>query len=89
MKAWQQTAIENFKGCEISPDATLIAYWTDLEILLYTSQSLSPGTGDKITSGSRHKLTAPNCIWKSVALTKEYLVASTTGSNFQVRDHLP
>ncbi|KAJ5867576.1 hypothetical protein N7534_002129 [Penicillium rubens] len=40
VERWYLREPEPFKGCEISPDGTVIAFWTDTKISLYTSQSL-------------------------------------------------
>ncbi|KAJ5279604.1 hypothetical protein N7478_004976 [Penicillium angulare] len=37
---------ESYKGCDISPDGSVIAFWTDNKILVYTSQSLN---GSEVT----------------------------------------
>ncbi|KAK3335227.1 kinase-like domain-containing protein [Cercophora scortea] len=83
VKGWYLSTSEAYKGCAISPDGSLVAYWTDVKISLYTSQSLSAGEGDVVSPAAEHLLQAPNCIWKSIGLTHRYLVASTTGANFQ------
>ncbi|KAK3693402.1 hypothetical protein B0T22DRAFT_420686 [Podospora appendiculata] len=83
VKGWYLSTSEAYKGCAISPDGSLVAYWTDVKISLYTSQSLSAGEGDVVSPAAEHLLEAPNCIWKSIGLTHKYLVASTTGANFQ------
>ncbi|KAK0630326.1 hypothetical protein B0T17DRAFT_636267 [Bombardia bombarda] len=83
VEGWYLAASESFKGCEISPDGSLVAYWTDVKISLYTSQSLTSREGYIATPASEKVLDAPNCIWKSITLTKKYLIASTTGASFQ------
>jgi hypothetical protein len=83
--SWHISPDENFKGCEISPDGSLVAYWTDNKIELYTRQSLPLREGDNVTPTSSYSLAkSENCIWKSISLTQRYLVASTTGSSFNV-----
>jgi serine/threonine protein kinase len=82
---WHLSSTEDFKGCEISPDGTLVAYWTDTKIALYTSQSLSSGNAFEATPASDYSLgESENSIWKSISLTEKHLIASTTGSTFNV-----
>ncbi|KAK5993766.1 hypothetical protein PT974_07203 [Cladobotryum mycophilum] len=83
---WPLTSEESFKGCVISPDATLVAYWTDIKISLYTSQSLMPRDGQRegheLMPAAEYPLKETDCFWKSVTLTNEYLIASTTGRSY-------
>ncbi len=83
-ESWYLSGSNAFKGCEISPDGSLVAYWTDVKVSLYTSQSL-PSEGSMADPAAEYSLEISDCIWKSIALTKTYLIAATTGVNFQVR----
>jgi hypothetical protein len=88
VEEWYLSASEGYKGCEISPDGALVAYWTDVKISLFTSQSLPSGERNVVTAAAEYVLEITDCIWKSVSLTQRYLIASTTGANFQVRTHI-
>lgn len=82
---WLIDINEPLKGCEISHDASVIAFWTDTRIFLYTSQSLLPlgeRTMREVASWEleEHK---DNRILNSLSLTERYLIVSTSGT-FQV-----
>jgi serine/threonine protein kinase len=83
VEAWPIASNENFKGCDISPDGTLVAYWTDKKISLYTSESLSRRTVEPVSHYELGEADSKS-IWKSVSLTQRWLIASTTSSNFNV-----
>jgi hypothetical protein len=86
VEEWRLRDDEPFTGCVMSPDAALVAYWTDTKIFLYTSQSLSSGGDHSVSPAAEpYLLPTANCIWKSICLTQKYLIASTTGANFHVR----
>lgn len=72
-----------FKGCVISPDGSLVAYWTDSVIRLCTSHSVSDRSSQDNTS-LQYVLEDNDCFLKTVGLTDKYLVASTTRRNFDV-----
>ncbi|KAJ5994331.1 hypothetical protein N7451_010055 [Penicillium sp. IBT 35674x] len=76
---------EPFKGCGISPDGYIVAFWTDFKISIYTSNSLPiVGANEPIpVVRSAGEYTISDCIWKSVSVTDKYLVASTSGGNFE------
>ncbi|UNI16539.1 hypothetical protein JDV02_002966 [Purpureocillium takamizusanense] len=78
---WYPSTSRDFKGCAISPDANVLAYWTDDTIVLYTSQSLA--TRERHTVTYAADWTLPNtdcdCFLKHVCLTSKYLIASTAG----------
>jgi hypothetical protein len=82
--------VEGLKGCEISPKGILVAYWSDHKIKLYNELSLpfqmTLEEPRPIDPYAEYTLELDNCIWKSVALSEKYLIASTTGANFQVRE---
>ncbi|KAH8697600.1 hypothetical protein BGW36DRAFT_169975 [Talaromyces proteolyticus] len=82
---WNLSPLEPFKGCQISPNGTYVAYWTDIKISLYTSHSVSLQNQNLVKPAAEYSLESEymNCIWKEIALTQRYLVASTTGANFQ------
>jgi hypothetical protein len=88
VERWNLFPSEAFKGCAISPDGNLVAYWTDDKISLYTSESLRLQNLHTASPASNYLLeTKYNTtrMWKAIALTQRYLVASTTGGDFQVR----
>jgi hypothetical protein len=86
VKEWRLRDKEHFTGCAISPEAALVAYWTDTKIFLYTSQSLGSGESNLVSpAAGPYSLPASNCIWTSVCLTSKYIVASTTGASHHVR----
>ncbi|KGO36018.1 hypothetical protein PEX1_080440 [Penicillium expansum] len=81
-KYWNLDASEPFKGCEISPDGTVIAFWTDIKISLYTSQSLQQKGDNGIRPAAEYPIPTVG-FWKSISLTKRHLIASTSGSPVQ------
>ncbi|KAJ6095506.1 hypothetical protein N7486_006252 [Penicillium sp. IBT 16267x] len=76
---------EPFKGCEISPDGYIVAFWTDFKISIYTSNSLPIAAANEPVPvvKSAGEFLISDCIWKSVNVTDKYLVASTSGGNFE------
>ncbi|QQK43247.1 Serine/threonine-protein kinase STK [Penicillium digitatum] len=80
---WVLGASEPFKGCEISPDGTVIAFWTDTKLSLYTSQSLQQESADGIRSAAEYPIPTVGCRWKSISLTSRRLIASTSGGPVQ------
>jgi len=84
VEGWLLSPPQEFKGCDISPDASFVAYWTDTRISLYTSQSLSTREAQVLFPVAWRDLEGRNCIWKTVVVTSKYLVASTTGGSFNV-----
>ena len=85
VERWYLGAPESFKGCEISPDGTVIAFWTDTKISVYTSQSLEQERVEVVCPAAEYSIQIPECRWKSISLTRRYLIASTSGGTFQVR----
>ncbi|RDW83664.1 uncharacterized protein DSM5745_03990 [Aspergillus mulundensis] len=79
---WYLSEAEAFKGCQISPDCSFVAYWTDRKILLYQTHSLGFVKGDSVSCVGQFTLRRDNCFWDSVRLTDKYLVASTTEATF-------
>ncbi|KAK8021109.1 Sec34-like family protein [Apiospora arundinis] len=83
IQQWTIPTTRAFKGCAVSRDGTLVAYYTDTMIALYTSESLShTGTGDLDPSGAEYVLEDKDCFWQCISLTSRYLIASTTKPNF-------
>jgi hypothetical protein len=86
--SWQLSAAIGLKGCDISPKGDLVAYWSDTKIRLYNELSLPPqmnfGEPPIVSPAAEYTLGLTDCIWKSVALTDRFLIASTTGAVFQV-----
>ncbi|KAJ9486654.1 hypothetical protein VN97_g6672 [Penicillium thymicola] len=83
VELWHLHKPESFKGCEISPDGTVIAFWTDNKISLYNSQSLERQGISGIGPAAEYWIPMPEYRWKSISLTRKYLVASTSKSTFQ------
>ncbi|CAP98908.1 Pc22g16200 [Penicillium rubens Wisconsin 54-1255] len=83
VERWYLREPEPFKGCEISPDGTVIAFWTDTKISLYTSQSLEQEEVDIVRPAAEYPIPIRECRWKSISLTRKHLIASTSGGTFQ------
>ncbi|KAJ1333969.1 eukaryotic-like serine/threonine-protein kinase [Microdochium nivale] len=83
VQGWLQANVENYKGCAISPDGALIVYWTDRKISVFTSQSLTPAMAHSVTPAAEYTLESQQYIWGSVCLAENWLIASTSGANFQ------
>ncbi|KAL4742688.1 hypothetical protein BDV11DRAFT_210919 [Aspergillus similis] len=79
---WSLSETEAFKGCQISPDSSFIAYWTDRKILLYSTLSLNSAPAGSVSCVGTYTLQRDDCFWHSVRLTRRYLVASTTQATF-------
>ncbi|KAL2850435.1 kinase-like domain-containing protein [Aspergillus pseudodeflectus] len=79
---WCLSDVEAAKGCQISPDSSLVAYWTDREISLYSVDSLSFAVGNVRQSQQKYTLESQSFYWRSIRLTEKYLVASTTEPTF-------
>ncbi|KAK1638668.1 kinase-like domain-containing protein [Colletotrichum phormii] len=74
-----------FKGCKVSPDGSIIAYWSDSDISLFASSSTPNAEGDfleNIGGRSLELLGSTSRFWKAVCLTNNYLIATTTGNIF-------
>lgn len=86
--SWKLSAAEGLKGCEISPEGDLVAYWSDTKISIYNELSLPSQTNleepQVAHPAAEYTLELTDCIWKSVAVTNKFLIASTTGTLFQV-----
>ncbi|KAK0631510.1 kinase-like domain-containing protein [Immersiella caudata] len=82
VEGWALSLSQDFKGCDISPDASLVVYWTDIKLVLYSSQSLSAGEAQVVSPVASHELEERDCIWRTVVVTSKYLIASTTGASF-------
>lgn len=85
--SWQLSGVEGLKGCEISPQGTLVAYWSDVTIKLYNELSLpskmGSGAPQIIQPAAEYGLKLADFIWKSVVLSEKYLIASTSAASFQ------
>lgn len=76
-----------FKGCKVSPDGNVIAYWSDSKISLFTPSSVSNADGDFLKTFGEHSLESlgsTSRFWKAVCVTNRYLIATTTGNIFNV-----
>jgi serine/threonine protein kinase len=82
---WLLDSQEAFKGWAISPEGSLIAFWTDSKISLYTSESLHPDDTRVKTLVPEFTLDDTGAIWKSISLTENHLIAFTSGDRPQVR----
>ncbi|KAJ5512547.1 hypothetical protein N7463_002099 [Penicillium fimorum] len=80
---WYLGPTQSFKGCEISPDGTVIAFWTDTTISLYTAQSLKQRGIEGARSAAEYSIKTPEYRWKSISLTRKHLIAATSGGTFQ------
>ncbi|KAL2869112.1 protein kinase family protein [Aspergillus lucknowensis] len=82
--SWYLSDVESAKGCQISPDCSRIAYWTDDKIFLYSADSQLPAAGSVIESAAEYTREegGGTFYWRSIRLTRQYLVASTTQSSF-------
>ncbi|KAL3456860.1 kinase-like domain-containing protein [Aspergillus heterothallicus] len=81
--SWYLSDTEALKGCHISPDCSLIAYWTDRKISLYSIPPSQSTKGTVLEHKGEYTLEKQDCFWKTIRLTSKYLVASTTMSTFQ------
>ncbi|KAL3441636.1 kinase-like domain-containing protein [Aspergillus insuetus] len=79
---WCLSDVEASKGCQISPDCSLVAYWTDREIFLYSVDRLPFAVGNVRQAQQAYTLESQSFYWRSIRLTTEYLVASTTEPTF-------
>ncbi|KXH32372.1 serine/threonine protein kinase [Colletotrichum simmondsii] len=74
-----------FKGCKVSPDGNLIAYWSDSKISLFAPSSSENADGELLKVLGDHSLESlgsTSRFWKAVCLTNRYLIATTTGNIF-------
>ncbi|KAL2812741.1 kinase-like domain-containing protein [Aspergillus granulosus] len=83
---WYLSDAKALKGCQISPDCSLIAYWTDRKISLYSARSTPSTRGATLKPEAEYTLEDENCFWKTIRLTSKYLVASTTKVTFHIFD---
>jgi serine/threonine protein kinase len=82
---WTLKTANPFKNCEISSDGSLVLFWTDTELTLFTSVSLSTEDVEAKPQGQWSlESENSNWIWKNIRLTDRYLIASTSGGTFQV-----
>ena len=86
MEGWALSPSQDFKGCDISPDASLVVYWTDTKLVLYSSQSLSAREAQVVSPVASRELEERDCIWRTAVVTSRYLIASTTGASFNVSE---
>lgn len=89
VKRYYLSKKEDFKGCEISPDGTLIVLWTEKKIVLYNSTSFSVEDGESLTAGPEYRPETTDGFWKTMSVTREHLIASETGSSFNVSTNGP
>ncbi|KAL2841864.1 kinase-like domain-containing protein [Aspergillus pseudoustus] len=80
--SWYLSEAEALKGCQISPDCSFIAYWTDRKISLFSAHSPLSTRGTTLEPEAEYTLEEENCFWKTIRLTSKYLVASTTKVTF-------
>ncbi|KXH26963.1 serine/threonine protein kinase [Colletotrichum nymphaeae SA-01] len=74
-----------FKGCKVSPDGTMIAYWSDSKISLFATSSIDNADEEFLKVLGDHSLESlgsTSRFWKAVCLTNRYLIATTTGNIF-------
>lgn len=85
---WTLRTDKSFKNCEISSDGSLVVYWSDTDLTLFTSVSLSDGNVEARQQAQwslGDEEGQSNWIWKNIKLTNRHLLASTSGGTFQVR----
>lgn len=76
-----------FKGCKVSPDGNMIAYWSDSKISLFAPSSSENADEEFLKVLGDHSLESlgsTSRFWKAVCLTNRYLIATTTGNIFNV-----
>ncbi|KXH64270.1 serine/threonine protein kinase [Colletotrichum salicis] len=71
---------KNLKGCNTSPDGSII-YWSDSCLFLLTSASNENARKNFLRSIGRYRLEDGNGFWKAAMISRRYLVATTTGSD--------
>ncbi|KAL3481350.1 hypothetical protein BJX99DRAFT_271288 [Aspergillus californicus] len=76
---WYLPGIEASKGCAISPNCSMVAHWTDRKISVYPWEP--PSSSDRMNVQS-FELETDKWLWKSIRLSKKYLIASTTSPTF-------
>ncbi|CAI0645367.1 unnamed protein product [Colletotrichum noveboracense] len=77
-----QDADDTLKSCKISPNGTMLVYWSDYRLILFTSLSAPPESEETLKPAGKFSLGGSACFWKAVALTERYLIATTTGGTF-------
>jgi serine/threonine protein kinase len=83
---WMLRTANPFKNCEISSDGSLVVFWTDRELTLFTSLSLTNGDVEARPQDQWSlEREDSNWFWKNIRLTNRYLLASTSGGTFQVK----
>lgn len=80
-----QETHDAMKSCKISPNGTMLVYWSDYQLLLFTSVSALPEHEETLVPASKFSLGDSTFFWKAIAFTERYLVAATTGGTFNVR----
>ncbi|KAF0320827.1 ankyrin repeat protein [Colletotrichum asianum] len=75
-------AYDTMKGCKISPNGTILVYWSDYRLILFTSLSAPPNDEETLIPAGEFPLGGSAFFWKAVALTERYLIATTTGGTF-------
>ncbi|KAI1102618.1 kinase-like protein [Jackrogersella minutella] len=78
IRSWRLADARAFIGCSISHSGVVIACWTRDCITLYNAHSFLPYKGRDTNKVAEHRLAGPG-EWKSVKLTDQYLIASTSG----------
>jgi hypothetical protein len=78
--------IEDCKGCAVSFDGTLIAFWTEQTIHLCTDETVTSRSSTDILKNSPFFSLDEShpTAWRDVVLTRDYLVASTSSDTFEV-----
>lgn len=86
VRKWFLKATKDFKDCAISGDGSLVVFWTDTELTLFTSLSLPrKGTEAKPQDEWPQDKRELSGFWKRVCLTNHHLLACTSADKFQVR----
>ncbi|KAF4903414.1 putative cyclin-dependent kinase 9 [Colletotrichum viniferum] len=77
-----QDADDTMKSCKISPNGTMLVYWGDYKLILFTSLSAPLESEKALSPAGGFSLAGSAFYWKAVALTERYLIATTTGGTF-------
>ncbi|XXH05950.1 hypothetical protein Hte_012393 [Hypoxylon texense] len=84
VESWVVHDTQSPIGCSIAPNEFVMAYWTSTEISLYNSKSFVPYSGGRnINKIAKCGLRGTSAL-KSVKLTDQYLIASTTGHHSHI-----
>lgn len=85
---WPLAATEEWRGCTIGTNDSVVAYWTSNKIMLYAGGTTFPPSMDKVPHIDVYSLPPspkePLRRFNSVSVTGDYLVAGTDSFEFTV-----